>query len=104
MNFRDAACNHLANYKVDQLGVKENGEFHYRGEILEKAHILPRKHLKLNIIEEYRDRFFDSEYAQINDKERGRESFLDRPATLSVEIPPCHAAHALLLETSPIMS
>lgn len=66
MNFRDTVCNHLANYKVDRLGVKDNGEFHYRGVILEKAHILPRKHLKLNIIEEYRDRFFDSEYACIN--------------------------------------
>ena len=65
MNFRDTACNHLASYKVDRLGVKENGEFHYRGEILKKAHILPRNHLKLNIIEEYRDRFFDSEYASI---------------------------------------
>lgn len=65
MNFRDIACSHLANYKVNRLGVKENGEFHYRGEILKKAHILPHKHLKLNILEEFRDRFFDSEYARI---------------------------------------
>ena len=38
------------------------------------------------------------------EKKRGRESFLDNIAAVSVKDRPCHAARASLLETSPIMS
>ena len=37
-------------------------------------------------------------------KKRGRESFLDMIVATSVKDRPCHAARALLLETSPITS
>ena len=38
------------------------------------------------------------------EQKRGRESFLDKIAAISVEDPPCHAVLASLLETSRIMS
>ena len=65
MNFRDEACKHLAMYKVRDLGVKEDGLFRFRGKTLKKSHILPRRHLEMNILEEYRSRFFASECSQI---------------------------------------
>lgn len=63
MNFRDIACDHLAQYRVDVLGVKEDGLFHYRGQDIPKHHILPISNLEMNILEKYRDRFWSSEYA-----------------------------------------
>jgi len=65
MSFHDATCEHLAKYKVDQLRVEENGQFRFRGKNLLKPHILPIQHRQLNILEEYRNRFFDSNHARI---------------------------------------
>ena len=68
MSFRNLACDHLAQYKVDVLGVKEDGNFHHRGKDIAKAHILPRidnKFRELNILEKYRERFFESDYSGI---------------------------------------
>ena len=63
MSFRDAACEHLARYKINQLGVKETGQFWFRGKNYEKPHILPEKQSQLNILEEYRNHFFNSDHA-----------------------------------------
>lgn len=68
MSFRDLACDHLAQYKVDVLGLKEDGKFDHRGKDIAKAHILPRvdeKFRELNILPENRSQFFASDYANI---------------------------------------
>lgn len=65
MNFRDLACEHVSQYKVDVLGIEEDGIFHYRGRKVPKAHILPLQERDKNILEQYRARFFASEYADI---------------------------------------
>lgn len=65
MNFRNLACRHLSQYKVDVLGVSENGIFHYRGRDIPKTHILPINDRDQNILKKYRDHFFSSDYAQI---------------------------------------
>ncbi len=62
MTFRDVTCEHLAKYKVDELGIEENGLFSFRGKNIDMAHILPFRYHQLNILEEYRSRFFDSKY------------------------------------------
>lgn len=65
MNFRNLACEHLSQYKVDVLGVREDGLFHYRGRGIPKTHILPIGHRNKNVLERYRDQFFSSDYTQI---------------------------------------
>lgn len=68
MSFRNLACDHLAQYKVDVLGLKEDGKFHHRGKDIAKAHILPlinKKSSELNILPECRNQFFASDYAKI---------------------------------------
>ena len=47
MNFRDLACNHLSQYKVDVLGVQEDGIFPYCGKNKPKSHILPIAYQKV---------------------------------------------------------
>lgn len=58
MSFRDAACEYLAKYKVDQLGVEEKGIFPFRGKNISMAHILPIRHSQLNILEVPKPIFF----------------------------------------------
>lgn len=64
MNFRDLACKHLSQYKVDVLGVQEDGIFPYRGQNVPKSHILPITHKQENILEKYRAPFWRSDYAR----------------------------------------
>lgn len=70
MSYCKKVCDHLAAYKKQVLGIKEDGIFIYRGDDKLKAHILPLKNRKDNIqpdniLPEYRKLFFDSEYAKI---------------------------------------
>jgi hypothetical protein len=65
MSFRNLVCEHLAQYKVDDLKIQEDGLFPYHGRNIPKAHILPKAHYKLNVLERYRDRFFFSHYANL---------------------------------------
>ncbi|MCX5822143.1 MAG: hypothetical protein NTY86_01185 [Deltaproteobacteria bacterium] len=61
MNFRDWACKHLSQYKVDVLGVQEDGLFPYGDRKIPLSHILPREpidHRKENILEKYRAQFW----------------------------------------------
>jgi hypothetical protein len=73
MKFRDLIYKHLAHYKVNVLGVEENGTFPYRGRDIPKLHILPVKKegdSELNILERYRASFFASNY--YSEKKRHR--------------------------------
>jgi hypothetical protein len=66
MKFRDLACEHLIKYKREYLPeITEDGIFHYRGEDLKKAHILPATSAKLNILDTFRDQFWSSPYSAI---------------------------------------
>jgi hypothetical protein len=65
MKFRDLACEHLAQYKIESLGIEEDGIFHYRGRKVPKGHILPYAQREKNILEQYRERYFASEHANI---------------------------------------
>jgi hypothetical protein len=65
MNFRDFVCAHLSGYKVDVLGVTEDGIFRYKGRDIPKSHILPAGNSDRNILERYRQSFFESEYSKI---------------------------------------
>jgi hypothetical protein len=64
-NFRTRITEHLGQYKKNKLKIIEPGEYLYNGEIKLYDHILPKDEMKLNIIEKYRDDFFNSSYAQI---------------------------------------
>jgi len=59
---------HLAEYKEGHLDVAEPGIFSYRKRDISYRHILPRRLHKLNIIETYRDRFWQyfSEHSEVN--------------------------------------
>lgn len=65
MNFRDLACKHLATYREDVLKVQKPGIFRYRGEDLEKGHILPVAEREKNILEQYRARFWASDCSKV---------------------------------------
>lgn len=64
MTFRDKACAHLSDYRERTLGLPA-GSFLYRGRDIPKGHILPRKYLRHNVLEPYRDRFFASKHGKI---------------------------------------
>lgn len=65
MDFRKWAYESLSQYKVDSLEIDEDGVFHYRGREVPKAHILPYAEREKNILEQYRENYFASEYADI---------------------------------------
>ena len=62
MTFRTRACDHLSVYMRDCLGIKEMGVFFYRGQKLQKTHILPRGSECRNLLEPYGSSFFLSEH------------------------------------------
>jgi hypothetical protein len=64
-SFRDLAFNHLAQYKADVLGVREDGLPRYRSQDTPKSLILPIAHREANILERYRAQFWSSNYAKI---------------------------------------
>jgi hypothetical protein len=65
MSFRDSACEHLSKYKLDTLGIHEDGIFVYEKDELRKSHILPLSRRNDNIHQRYRDQFFSSEDGNI---------------------------------------
>lgn len=69
MSFRESICEHLAKYKVDVLGVEEDGIFHSRGRNVTKSHILPvadkQQRGELNILRYRGARFFEGKYSRI---------------------------------------
>ena len=65
MSFHNDIISHLVKYKGETLHVEKDGIFTYRGKGIPKAHILPTNYRNLNILPEYRNQFFKSEYANI---------------------------------------
>ncbi len=66
MKFRNLACAHLSRYKVDSLGIREDGIFRYRKRNIPKSHILPIALRDRNILEQYRHEFFTSSHSKIS--------------------------------------
>jgi hypothetical protein len=52
MSYQSRLNKHLADYKLRHLGIKECGEFFYRGSTLKRAHILPRPDQARNLLNE----------------------------------------------------
>lgn len=65
MKYRDLVLEHLSAYKVDALGIEEDGIFNYRGNEIPKSHILPLADKDRNIIEKFREKYFSSQYSNI---------------------------------------
>ncbi|NBC66940.1 MAG: hypothetical protein GVY07_14950 [Bacteroidetes bacterium] len=65
MTYQSRVKNHLSSYKRDVLNIEEKGVFNHQGKELKYHHILPKKYGKLNILEPYRDSFYDSIYSNI---------------------------------------
>ena len=64
-NFTRKVKSHLGEYKQKTLGISDKGKFNYKREIFKYAHILLTKEYKKNILEEYREPFWQSEFAKI---------------------------------------
>jgi hypothetical protein len=56
-NYSTALKMHLSQYKVARMGVSENGVWRKNGQ--QYSHILPFQHQKLNILEPFRQLFWD---------------------------------------------
>jgi hypothetical protein len=57
LGYREAMWPHLADYKVSALGIAQNGI--WRKNRKKYPHILPFEHQRLNILEPYRDDFWE---------------------------------------------
>lgn len=55
----------MGKYKINKLKILEEGIFIYNNKEIPEKHILPKDKYRLNIIKEYRDEFFNSEYKDI---------------------------------------
>ena len=65
-NFKVLACEHLGKYKTDVLKIDEDGVFQLRDRDIPKSHILPIRYREKNVLSMYRERFFASEYSNID--------------------------------------
>lgn len=65
MDFQTRVKNHLGTYKCNVMGVAEAGIFNYQGKEYYLDYILPLDNKELNIMEKYRQDFFDSKYKNI---------------------------------------
>ena len=59
---------HMCHYKMDFLRVKEKGVYRYDGRVYNYCFILPESDKRKNIIQKYRDRYWNSSYA-INERD-----------------------------------
>lgn len=68
MSFREDTLIHLSEYREKVLCIKESGIFNYRGRKIPKDHILPNPVIfkRLNIIDIFRDDFYNSIYSDIS--------------------------------------
>lgn len=64
MNFRERVYAHLSQYREKVLQLPP-GTFSHRGRSIPKAHILPRKYFRHNVLEPYRTQFFSSDHGSI---------------------------------------
>lgn len=65
-DFQTKIKEHLGEYKRNTFRNLENGIFNYKGKDILYEHILPKDNKELNIIEKYRNDFFESDYRNIN--------------------------------------
>ena len=65
MSYQNKVKGHLSKYKEETLKIEDKGVFNHQGRELYYDHILPRRHKELNILEPYRNSFYDSIYSKI---------------------------------------
>jgi len=66
MKFQDQIKQQLVTYRKNDLGIKEEGFFSYRGKKIPKGHVLPLEFREFNILEHYRDKFYSSPESNIH--------------------------------------
>ncbi len=68
MNFKSEVIEHLSNYRIQKMGYLDKGIWKRKDKIYEFDHILPKKKntIKLNILERYREPFYNSELSKIS--------------------------------------
>lgn len=64
-SFKELVKENLGKYKKEILRIDQKGKYKFNGVVYDYDHILPKSEEKLNIIEEYRESFWKSEYANI---------------------------------------
>ena len=62
--FESYVKEHMCHYKRDFLKIKEKGVYRYDGRVYSYCFILPEEEKDKNIIQKYRQRFWESPYAQ----------------------------------------
>ena len=62
--FESYVKEHMCHYKRDFLKIKEKGIYRYDGRVYSYCFILPDEDKEKNIIQKYRQRFWESPYAQ----------------------------------------
>lgn len=65
LDFQTRVKEHMGLYKNKQLRIIEDGKFVYKGKELLYKHILPKDKKEFNIIENYREDFYKSNYSKI---------------------------------------
>jgi len=65
-SFQSRAIYYLDNYKKRIWPLLEEGEYNHHGTIIKYDHILPKRKRNLNILPDYREVFWASEYRKIN--------------------------------------
>jgi len=68
MNFKSEIIEHLSNYRIQKMGDLDKGIWKRKDKVYEFDHILPKKKntIKLNILERYRESFYNSELSKIS--------------------------------------
>lgn len=66
MTFQNKVKEHLGDYKKTALNILQDGIYKYDGKEIPYKHILPKKQYKQNILEPYRQQFFESTYSNID--------------------------------------
>lgn len=66
MKFQENVKSYLGKYKREVLKIEQPGTYQHNGALYKYQHILPKEKQSLNILGTYRDKFFDSEYSNID--------------------------------------
>jgi len=68
MNFKDEIKEYLSDYRIQKMGDLDKGIWKRKDKIYEFDHILPKttNSIKLNILERYRELFYNSELSKIS--------------------------------------
>ena len=66
MNYKDEIKEHLSDYRILKMGYLDKGIWKRKDKIYEFDHVLPSNSIKLNILERYRELFYNSELSKIS--------------------------------------